>query len=262
MVEFWLENLLRLRYCRKILNADQNSRRVVTETFVASRASSGWWMILMWQKFRPKSAATRRERGGGRTTPPWLSIYLLSNYGGEREDPTEMSEREFWKPTARYYYLNVLINIRSYTGSVRATSLILSEMIIGWMLTVESYSCMCMYGALNETSSLLDGSSVRTTITMISKWEWKRMRKDLENTDRLTFLFFFCSLLLCSSPLLALLVFKKLLLHHRHCRTNTANNTLPLLTLLSLFKSRFSSSGKISSSLWLCSIYMYYYSVF
>jgi len=136
MVEFWLENLLRLRYCRKILNADQNSRRVVTETFVASRASSGWWMILMWQKFRPKSAATRRERGGGRTTPPWLSIYLLSNYGGEREDPTEMSEREFWKPTARYYYLNVLINIRSYTGSVRATSLILSEMIIGWMLTV------------------------------------------------------------------------------------------------------------------------------
>jgi len=58
------------------------------------------------------------------------------------------------------------------------------------------------------------------------------MRKDLENTDRLTFLFFFCSLLLCFSPLLALLVFKKLL---------TAERTLQIILFHSLLCSHFLS---------------------
>ena len=73
------------------------------------------------------------------------------------------------------------------------------------------------------------------------------MRKDLENTDRPSFLaffffFFFFFFLLINNvlrPILTLLVVKKLLLHHHQCRTNTANNTLALHILLSLL-SRFS----------------------
>ena len=71
------------------------------------------------------------------------------------------------------------------------------------------------------------------------------MRKDLENTDRLSFLVFFLSffLLLHNHVLHPFLAVRpsvrpstslKSSFHHRQCRMNTANNTLPHLDLLSL----------------------------